>query len=111
MPTKNALAIALKAKIRDDNPDFFSPEDWEGDAWLEVPLGRFYDEDEDVVDNVTFRVTRDVLSTEERELTSSATEQLSDRVNADTAPPDAVDEMFVASQLAVPIKKKKTSIK
>jgi hypothetical protein len=103
MPTKKTLAIALKARIRHDNPNFFTPEDWEGDAWLDVALGQFYDQDEEVVDNVVFEVTRDVLKTEGRKLPQTAVDQLADRVNANTTPPDAVNEMFLAAQMAVPI--------
>jgi len=102
MPTQQTLAIALKARIRHDKPNFFTPEDWDGDAWLDVPLGEFYDQDEDVVDNVVFEVTRDVLKTEGRKLTDAATNQLADQVNTDTKPPDAVNEMFLAAQMAVP---------
>jgi hypothetical protein len=103
MPTKKKLATALKARIRHDNPNFFTPEDWEGDAWLVVPLGRFYDEDEEIVDNVVFEVTRDVLKEEGRKMPGSAVTQLAAAVNTDTTPPDAVDEMFLAAQLASPI--------
>jgi hypothetical protein len=111
MPTKKKLATALKARIRHDNPDFFTPEDWEGDAWLDVPLGRFYDEDEELVDNVVFEVTRDVLKDEGRKLPGSAVEQLADAVNTDTTPPDAVNEMFLAAQLAVPAESDETKKK
>jgi hypothetical protein len=106
MPTKQTLAIALKARIRHDKPNFFTPEDWDGDDWLDVPLGQFYDQDEDVVDNVVFEVTRDVLKIEKRQLTATAANQLADQVSADTVPPDAVNEMFLAAQMAIPMKLK-----
>ena len=102
MPSKPVLGAALKSRVRGDNPDFFTPEVWDGDDWLAVPLGHFYGEDDEIVNAVVFEVTRDVLLTEQRKLPDSAKTQLVDRVGPDAKPPDAVNEMFSAAQLAVP---------
>jgi hypothetical protein len=106
MPSKKVLATALKARIRANNLEFFTPEDWDGDAWLEVPLGRFYDENEEMVDVVVFEVTRNVLKKEQRKMPASAEDQLAERVNVGTTPPDAVNEMFAAAQFAGAKKKR-----
>lgn len=102
MPSKKTLDEALHVRLLIDNPSRLDFMDWVNGNWHQANLGRFYSDDEEILDNAVFELTQAVLASEGRTLPTTPANQLRNSVNGNTLPPDAVSAMFLACQDAVP---------
>ena len=66
--TQMTLTFALKTRIYNDARGELAEPDWDADRWLEVPLGRFYRNDDEFAKDAVCRAIDDALARAGRRL-------------------------------------------
>jgi len=103
--TPMALTAALKVRLRSDAGGELATPDWDADRWLEVPIGRFYGNDDEFAKDAVCRAIDDALGKARRRLTGAPRLNLRRTIDRKTMCRLAVAAMRDASLESEPIDK------
>jgi len=103
--TPMALTAALKSRLESDAEGELAQSDWKADRWLEVPIGRFYGNDDEFAKDAVCRAIDYALGKARRRLTGTPRLNLRRTIDRKTMCRMAVALMRDASLESEPIDK------
>ena len=103
--TPMALTAALKVRLKSDAGSELAKPDWDADRWLEVPIGRFYGNDDEFAKDAVCRAIDDALGKARRRLAGTPRLNLRKLIDRKTMCRLAVAAMRDASLESEPIDK------
>lgn len=99
MATPGQVEQALLNRIQKDNPGKFKKT-----IWKDVTFGKYYDNDDELINIVVYETTEGVVNEEGRTLPSMVWRKLIDMIGPETTPKSALSKMWLATLGAQPMK-------